>query len=251
MLDLNRVPRKTEQGQQEIAQRSGLLNSGERRLLILADGKRNLQELEKLCRAGELSQQLERLLRLGLITLPESQPLDEANTAETTTVDRLGEDSQVGFERTASDVPPRLDEVDATTGFPPAATRPSVSLTPSGAPQRSSGDDAPAEPADLPIASITLEIQRLNAALESHETQRYEAPPYQASFRQLKEQAAEELLVRSQYRSEVLAARIISCSTPKALRTLLRESDTELARTMGEREAIEFARRIGSAAVNL
>ena len=241
-MDLSWVPHKTTLGQQEIAQRSGVLSSGERRLLILADGKRSLQELEKLCRAGEFAAQLERLLRLGFVGLPgqvgETSRAEVSSTASQADVASTAAQAEISSAATQVDVSSTESQLESSHQVSVLSASSASNLSDSA-------------PADLPVASITLEIQRLNAALQSHDTQRYEAPPYQASFRQLKEQAAEELLVRSQYRSEVLAARIISCSTPKALRTLLRESDAELMRTMGEREAIEFARRIGSAAVNL
>jgi hypothetical protein len=194
-MDPQDRPSKTEAGVDEIAQRSGRLVSGARRLLILIDGNRSIAELERLSRPGELPIHLKTLLDLGLIRI----------------------------------------------GDAPSAERDSSTVQSPGA----SVDD------DLPAATITLEIQRLDEALAAREQALAADPPRAISFRDLKEQAAEELLVRSHYQSEVLAARLLACSTPKALRSLLRESEAELVRTMGARDAVEFARRVGAQAVDL
>lgn len=194
-MDPQDRPSKTDAGVDEIAQRSGRLVSGARRLLILIDGNRSIAELERLSRPGELPVHLKTLLDLGLI--------------------RVGDFPSTEVESAAAEV---LDE---------------------------RADD------ELPAATITLEMQRLDEALTAREQALAADPPRAISFRDLKEQAAEELLVRSRYQSEVLAARLLACSTPKALRSLLRESEAEMVRTMGARDAVEFARRVGAQAVDL
>ncbi len=193
-MDPQDIPAKTEAGVDEIAQRSGRLPSGARRLLILIDGHRSIAELERLSRPGELPIHLKTLLDFGLI--------------------RVGD-------------------------FPPATQA-----------EPMAGEEA-SQQDDIAAAAITIEMKRLDEALTVREQQITSDPPRALSFRELKEQAAEELLVRSRYQSEVLAARLLACSTPKALRTLLRESEAEMVRTMGPRDAVEFARRVGAQAVDL
>ena len=61
------VPAKTERGRLEIAARSGSLTSVQRRVLILVDGKRTVNELGAFVRVGELEGTLEHLLAQGLV----------------------------------------------------------------------------------------------------------------------------------------------------------------------------------------
>lgn len=58
---------KTDLGRQEMARRSGALSAVERRLLILIDGTRSLNDLGAFVRVGELERALERLLALGMV----------------------------------------------------------------------------------------------------------------------------------------------------------------------------------------
>ena len=57
---------KTSQGRLEMARRSSALTPVERRLLILVDGKKTVNDLAAFVRVGELEAALERLLALGL-----------------------------------------------------------------------------------------------------------------------------------------------------------------------------------------
>lgn len=61
------VPSKTERGRQEIADRSGQLTPLQRRVLILVDGKRAVNDLGAFVRVGELESALGHLLALGLV----------------------------------------------------------------------------------------------------------------------------------------------------------------------------------------
>lgn len=58
---------KTRKGQDEIASRSGGLTPRERRLLIFADGKRSLDELQRMLQADDLRPLLEKLRQAGYI----------------------------------------------------------------------------------------------------------------------------------------------------------------------------------------
>lgn len=58
---------KTEKGRLEVARRSGSLTSVQRRLLILVDGMKSVNDLGAYVRAGELAVSLAHLQGLGLI----------------------------------------------------------------------------------------------------------------------------------------------------------------------------------------
>lgn len=58
---------KTRLGQDEIASRSGKLTPRERRLLIFTDGKRPVDELQRMLQVDDLRPLLERLAEAGLI----------------------------------------------------------------------------------------------------------------------------------------------------------------------------------------
>ena len=58
---------KTDMGKVEMAERSGNLTAVQRRLLILIDGKKSLNDLLAFVRGGELDDALEYLQRLKLI----------------------------------------------------------------------------------------------------------------------------------------------------------------------------------------
>jgi hypothetical protein len=58
---------KTDLGRAEVANRSRDLSATQRRLLIVIDGRKTVNDLGALVRAGELEATLERLLQLGLI----------------------------------------------------------------------------------------------------------------------------------------------------------------------------------------
>ncbi len=67
---------KTELGKAEVAQRSGQISPALRRILIMADGKRAVNELQAHARAGEVFPILRELQGLGLIdTLDETAVL--------------------------------------------------------------------------------------------------------------------------------------------------------------------------------
>lgn len=58
---------KTDQGRQEIAQRSGALTPVQRRLLVLVDGHKTVNDLDAYVRVGERDGALQHLLELGLV----------------------------------------------------------------------------------------------------------------------------------------------------------------------------------------
>ncbi|MFM2274209.1 MAG: hypothetical protein RL211_81 [Pseudomonadota bacterium] len=58
---------KTDKGRAEIAQRSGGISAGQRRLLIMVDGKKTVNELGAFVRIGELESALDQLRLLALI----------------------------------------------------------------------------------------------------------------------------------------------------------------------------------------
>ena len=58
---------KTRKGQDEITSRAGGLTPRERRLLIFADGKRSLDELQRMLQADDLRPILEKLRKSGYI----------------------------------------------------------------------------------------------------------------------------------------------------------------------------------------
>lgn len=65
---------KTEAGRQEVERRSGRLSTVERRLLILVDGRRTVNELEAFVRVGELAPALDHLVGLALVA-PHGEPV--------------------------------------------------------------------------------------------------------------------------------------------------------------------------------
>ena len=58
---------KTDQGRLEISHRSARLNTTERRLLILIDGQKSVNDLGAFARVGELEPALDHLRQLGLV----------------------------------------------------------------------------------------------------------------------------------------------------------------------------------------
>ena len=73
------IPGKTDQGRREISERSGSLSAVQRRLLILVDGKKTVNDLLAFVRVGELDDALEFLLVQGLIAVTgEPVPLEPA-----------------------------------------------------------------------------------------------------------------------------------------------------------------------------
>lgn len=58
---------KTDAGRREVAQRSARLSTVERRLLILIDGHKTVNDLDAFVRAGERDPALARLVALGLV----------------------------------------------------------------------------------------------------------------------------------------------------------------------------------------
>ena len=70
---------KTEAGRREVSHRSPRLSTTERRLLILADGHKTVNDLIAFARVGELQPALSHLLGLGLVAADgEPVPLEPA-----------------------------------------------------------------------------------------------------------------------------------------------------------------------------
>ncbi len=85
---------KSDKGRQEMARRSGDLSAVERRLLILIDGTRSVNDLGAFVRVGELEGALQNLLRLAMIALGEPDL-------------SLGAPADHGFSAPSPLVPPR------------------------------------------------------------------------------------------------------------------------------------------------
>ncbi len=66
-MELQAIYRKTDPGREEIAQRGGTLGALQRRVLILIDGKKPVNELCAFVRVGELDDAVRLLLEAGLI----------------------------------------------------------------------------------------------------------------------------------------------------------------------------------------
>jgi hypothetical protein len=64
------IPAKTDKGRQEMVHRTDMLNAVQRRLLILVDGHRTINDLEAFVRAGELAPALAHLFAHGFVVAP-------------------------------------------------------------------------------------------------------------------------------------------------------------------------------------
>lgn len=58
---------KTDRGRAEVASRTGLIDVSQRRLLIMVDGKKTMNDLGAFVRVGELAGALDQLLLHGLV----------------------------------------------------------------------------------------------------------------------------------------------------------------------------------------
>jgi hypothetical protein len=67
MMNPGRTYIKSDQGRAEVAQRSGALSPLQRRVLIVIDGQKTVNDLDAVVRAGELAPVLAHLLQAGLI----------------------------------------------------------------------------------------------------------------------------------------------------------------------------------------
>lgn len=64
------IPAKTDKGRQEMVHRSDVLNAIQRRLLILVDGQKTINDLEAFVRPGELAPALAQLFAAGFVVAP-------------------------------------------------------------------------------------------------------------------------------------------------------------------------------------
>lgn len=67
MMNPGSIYIKSDQGRAEVAQRSGALSPLQRRVLIVVDGQKTVNDLGSVVRAGELASVLAYLLQAGLI----------------------------------------------------------------------------------------------------------------------------------------------------------------------------------------
>jgi hypothetical protein len=67
MMNPGRIYIKSDPGRAEVAQRSGALSPLQRRVLIVVDGQKTVNDLDSVVRAGELAPVLAYLLQAGLI----------------------------------------------------------------------------------------------------------------------------------------------------------------------------------------
>ena len=72
---------KTDRGRAEVASRSGMIDASQRRLLIMVDGKKTVNDLGAFVRAGELAGALEQLELHGLVESGEVDVLLELPAA--------------------------------------------------------------------------------------------------------------------------------------------------------------------------
>ena len=68
-MNAGTIPVKTDKGRQEMAVRTNALDALQRRLLILVDGKRTVNDLGAYVRVGELNGALAHLLQHGFLAL--------------------------------------------------------------------------------------------------------------------------------------------------------------------------------------
>lgn len=85
---------KTDRGRHEVAQRSDALTPVQRRLLILVDGNKTVNDLDAFVRVGERDDALRQLLALGMVAPHEA-------------VEPLGPAAGEGFVHPAPLAPPR------------------------------------------------------------------------------------------------------------------------------------------------
>ena len=208
--------RKTELGLHEMQNRSGRLTQGERRVLILADGRRSVGELNRFVRPGELAPILDKLMREGFVA----------------TRDR--------------DAP----AVNAP-GAPPNLPKPVPARAEVAVPGPSAPAVAAAVAPEIPAANVTQQIARIATAIEAAEQRAAQVPENAAKFEALKKQAYRELLDRCGFFVELVAERVLASQSPRDLRLLLREVELELNEHLGIAETREFAKRIGARAVEL
>ena len=64
------IPSKTDKGRQEMVRRSDVLSPLQRRLLILVDGRRTVNDLDAFVRVGELEPALACLFEFGYVAAP-------------------------------------------------------------------------------------------------------------------------------------------------------------------------------------
>lgn len=220
-MDFASILYKTSIGQEEVARKSGQLTHNERRILILADGRRSIGELDKFVRPGEITPIVERLMRGRFVQMVERP------------VPAEGPITLSGPTLAPAEPPPPVEDKAGPSTISPPEVRGAMATQ------------------DLPVAGLTQQIRRFEEAVKEADALWTEVPAYTGSLQQLKERAAEELLARCGYLAEVLAARIMTCSTPKALRALLREIEEDITEHLGTEAALEFVKRIGTQAVQL
>ncbi|MCW5645464.1 MAG: hypothetical protein KIT63_25450 [Rhodoferax sp.] len=109
MMELGTRLAKTEAGRQEINHRSGRLSTVERRLLILVDAHKTINELGAFVRVGELEPALERLVGLGLVgpegeSVPLPPPVAPGFTAAMPQEPERPATSVQAFEQTRAEV---------------------------------------------------------------------------------------------------------------------------------------------------
>jgi hypothetical protein len=88
---------KTNEGRAEIARRSPALNAAQRRLLIVVDGGKSVDDLAGLVRVGELGSALARLLQLGMIEIANQVEPALATAAPAVATNALAEAPQPVF----------------------------------------------------------------------------------------------------------------------------------------------------------
>jgi hypothetical protein len=208
------LARKTELGLHEMQNRSGRLTQGERRVLILADGRRSVGELNRFVRPGELAPILDKLMREGFVVMRDRGAPAVAASGVKPNLPKPG--------------PARAEVAVPGPSAPPAAVAP-----------------------EIPAANVTQQIARIATAIEVAEQRAAQVPGNAAKFETLKKQASRELLDRCGFFVELVAERVLASQSPRDLRLLLREVEPELNEHLGIAETREFAKRIGARAVEL
>lgn len=87
--EVHMIYTKTDAGRAEVQARSQSLTAVQRQVLILCDGKRRVEDLERMVAPGILAAALDHLARAGLLAVVEEAPRAAPPAAEPTATERF------------------------------------------------------------------------------------------------------------------------------------------------------------------